>query len=128
VEVRWLRPATTSLIVAGLAASLSVEVDVHSHSLWEQDLRPHQLEQVERGAVRGGQPLWGGARPEHHPACAACLVAATPFDRAAPAARFDTAPRSLTLPVRYRRSFRRRNPSSPLVGRAPPDHSSSLSS
>lgn len=110
--------------VALLAASLSVEVDVHSHSLWEQDLRPHQLERVDHGAVRGGEPLWGGAHADHHPACAACLVAATPFDRSAPAARFETAPRGRSQVWRTRRTLRRRNPSSPLVGRAPPDPSS----
>jgi hypothetical protein len=114
--------------VALLAASLSVEVDVHSHSLWEQDLRPHQLERVDHGAVRGGQPLWGGAHPDHHPACAACLVSATPFDRSAPAVRFEAAPRGRSHVQRARRPLSRRNPSSPLVGRAPPDLSSPRSS
>jgi hypothetical protein len=78
---RRLRASLAPLLALVVSASFDFEALLHAHRDGAQDLRGRAWARVESTAPCGQAPHWDRARADHQPACAACLVSASPLER-----------------------------------------------
>jgi hypothetical protein len=106
--------------IALFGASVDLESLRHAHADWQRHLQAHELETVEGTDSCDTAPHWDRAHPDRHPACVACALSATPYDRqAAPGSAPCDRPRLAVRPALCS-STPRRAPVSAPTGRAPP--------
>ncbi|KAB2963096.1 MAG: hypothetical protein F9K16_07405, partial [Thermoanaerobaculia bacterium] len=76
-----LRAALVPLLALVVAASFDLESLLHAHRDGEPSLRARDWARIDSPApCADAAPHWDRAHPDRQPACAACLVSASPLD------------------------------------------------
>jgi len=78
---RRLRASLAPLLALAVSASFDLESLAHAHRDGAQDLSGRAWARIESTEPCGRAPHWDRAYADHQPACAACLVSASPLER-----------------------------------------------